>query len=67
MAESEKSDADLGLELLAKVRAFVDKHEITCAETIHQTDRVIVDATPFIQELVEIAGYCEFEDEEDDE
>lgn len=53
---------------LAKMKAiiqnFVEKHNITCAETIYQVDNVIVDAYDFIQELVELVGYKEREDDE---
>jgi hypothetical protein len=56
---------------MAKLRAivmnFVDKQDIWCAETIYQTDRVISNAYEFIQELVEIVGYKEDEDDSDDE
>ncbi len=55
---------------LARLRAivvdFVNKHDITCAETIYQMDDVIIDAYDFIHELVEEVGYKESDEEEDD-
>lgn len=55
---------------MAKLRAivmnFVDKQDITCVETIYQTDRVIENAYEFIQELVDIVGYKEYEDDRDE-
>jgi len=49
--------------LEVEVIAFRDKHDISCPETIYQTDRVIVDAYEFIERLVEIVGYKEEEEE----
>lgn len=52
--------------LRAIVVDFVNKHDITCAETIYQMDDVIIDAYDFIHELVEEVGYKESDEEEDD-
>lgn len=54
---------------LAKIKAiiqnFIEEQEISCAETIYQTDRVIVNAYEFIESLVEIVGYKEYEDDDE--
>lgn len=46
---------------LAKIKAiilnFVDDNNIYAPETISQTDRVIVNAYEFIEDLVNIVGY----------
>ena len=47
-----------------KCLEFVETQQITCQETIHQTDRVIENAYGFIEEVCEIVGYKEYEDEE---
>ena|SRR6218665_2285409 len=56
------------LRKLAKIKAtiqnFVDKYDISCAETIYQTDRVIENAYEFIHELVELTGYKETDDDD---
>lgn len=54
---------------LAKIKAiiqnFIEAQEISCAETIYQTDRVIINAYEFIESLVEIVGYKEYEDDDE--
>lgn len=54
---------------LAKMKAiiqnFVEKHDISCAEVIYQFDDVIENAYEFIQELVELVGYKETEDDDE--
>ncbi len=45
------------------IRAFIDAQNITCAETIYQTDRVIENAYEFLERLCDIVGYKESDDE----
>lgn len=45
--------------LLAHCRAFIEAQNITCAETVHQTDRVIENAYEFIEGICDIVGYKE--------
>lgn len=52
------------VKLLAIVRAFVEKHRISCAETIHQTDYVIEDAYGLIEDLCEVVGYYSYPEDE---
>lgn len=52
--------------IYAIVQDFIDKQDITCIETIYQTDRVIENAYEFIERLCNVVGYKEFEDDEDD-
>lgn len=54
----------VGVELEREVRAFIEKHNITCPEVIYQYDNVIIDAYEFIERLVDIAGYKQDEDED---
>lgn len=43
---------------------FIEKQRIGCAETVYQSDRVIKNASEFIEEICETVGY--YEDEEED-
>lgn len=56
-------DAGKGAQLLAIVRAFIEKQRIYCPETIHQTDRVIENAYGLIEDLVDVVGYLEDDEE----
>lgn len=44
--------------------AFIDKQEISCAEAVYQSDRVIENAFEFIEKICNIVGYWEDTDEE---
>jgi hypothetical protein len=44
-------------QMMAHVRAFIEKQRIDCAETVGQSDRVIVNAYEFIEGCCKIAGY----------
>lgn len=50
--------------LTAIVRAFVEKHEIGCAETIYQSDRVIENAYGLVENLVNVVGYFSHPDDD---
>lgn len=52
--------------LTAIVRAFVEKHCISCPETIHQTDYVIENAYSLIEELCDVVGYYQHPDDSED-
>jgi hypothetical protein len=43
-------------------RKFIADQQITCAETVFQTDRVALNAQEFIEGVCEIVGYHEDED-----
>lgn len=65
---------DRSEKLLELCERFVRDQKIRCEETIHQTDRVILNAPEFIEKVCEIVGYhndgqedSSYEDEEDDE
>ena len=45
---------------------FIKENDISCAETIYQTDRVIENAPEFIEGMCNILGYTKIEDEEDE-
>ena len=48
----------------SKIRAFIEKHNLTCPESIFQRDRPQEDAASLVAELCEIVGYKKVEDEE---
>ena len=39
------------------VKQFVAQNQISCAETIYQTDSVIASAYEFIEKLCDVVGY----------
>ena len=51
--------------LLKLCEQFVKDQAITCAETIYDSDRVIENAYSFIEDVCDIVGYDEFEDEDE--
>jgi len=50
--------------LLALVKKFIADNEISCAEAVHQTDKVIENAYEFIEQCCELVGYHEYPEEE---
>lgn len=52
-------------------KQFIEENEIGRCETVYQCDRVILNASEFIESICDIVGYIpsedEFEDEDDDE
>jgi CO dehydrogenase/acetyl-CoA synthase epsilon subunit len=51
-------------ELFELCKKFIEEQNIFCAETIYQSDRVIENAYEFIEDVCNIVGYVEDEDEE---
>lgn len=51
-------------ELWEHVKAFVDRQNITCSETVYQSDRVILNAYEFIDRACEIVGFAPCDDDE---
>jgi hypothetical protein len=47
-------------------RAFIAKQQITCAECVHQSDRVIENAYGFIEGVCNLAGYHKAPDEDNE-
>ena len=47
-------------ECLRLVDEFINDNEITCAEAVTQSDRVIINAYEFIEALCDVAGYWEY-------
>ena len=45
-------------------KGFVEKQEISCADTIHQCGWVIEHAYEFIEDVCNVVGYVEYKDEE---
>lgn len=43
---------------------FIDENRISCGEAIYQLDRVSENSLELIEDLCEIVGYHEYEDEE---
>lgn len=50
--------------IVKMVREFIDTQDISCAETIYQSDRVIENAYEFIEKLCDLVGYKKYEDDE---
>lgn len=46
---------------------FIEAQNISCAESVYQTDRVIENAYEFIEQVCDIVGYVDLEEEDDDE
>ena len=42
---------------------FINDQKIACAETVFQSDHVIVAAYEFIREICDIVGYAEYNDD----
>jgi len=49
------------------IKRFLETHNVTCAETIYQTDKVIENATGLIEDLADIVGYPKDKDEREDD
>ena len=45
-------------------KKYVAEQEISCAETIYQTDWVIENAYEFVEDVCNVVGYLPMEDEE---
>lgn len=43
--------------LLEHVRRFIQEHDITCSEAVHQVDEVSLDSLEFIEGCCDIVGY----------
>lgn len=57
------TEEEIRVEVVREVRAFIDKQDIGCADTIYQTDRVIENASEFIERLCDFVGYKESDDD----
>ena len=51
-------------ELYNLCKQFIQKHYIYCAETIYQSDRIIENATEFIEQICNVVGYEPLEDDD---
>jgi hypothetical protein len=50
-------------ELFLLCKNFVKDMQISCSETIYQSDKVIEEAYELIEQICEIVGYHEIQDE----
>lgn len=50
-------------DLLKLCKKFIHDQKITCSECVHQSDRVIENAYELIENICDIVGYCEVDDE----
>lgn len=57
VAIGQVQEAQTGLQLLAKVRAFIEKHSLGCPESLFQRDNPQIDALTVMGDLCEIAGW----------
>ena len=46
-------------QLIELCQKFIADNDITCAETVYQTDRVIENAYEFIEAICDLVGYHE--------
>lgn len=44
------------------VKGFIEREEITCADTIYQRDSLVIEASTFMERCVEIVGYTTHKD-----
>ena len=56
------NNSDSNVKLYALCKRFIADNEITCPETIYQTDRVSLNALEFIEQVCENVGYARVED-----
>lgn len=54
-------------QLWTACEAFIDEHDVSHPETVYQSDRVSEHALELVETVGEIVGWCEYEDDEDDE
>ena len=50
--------------IAAVVDEYIRENEITCGETIYQSDRISLSALELIEKLCDAAGYHEIEDDD---
>lgn len=43
---------------------FIEDNEISCSETIYQTDRVVEKSLEFIESICDIVGYRQFTEDD---
>jgi len=54
-------------ELWDVCQKFIKEQQITCAETIYQADRVIMNAFQFIEDICDVVGYVKDDDDTEDD
>ena len=52
-----RADMDKGIDLVAYIKEFIERHKVECAESIYQTDMLIEAAPAFMEKCCEIVGY----------
>lgn len=52
-------------ELLELCKSFINEQQITCAESVWQSDRVIENAYELIEKICNICGYYEYKEDEE--
>jgi hypothetical protein len=55
--------SDKSIELITLCKLFIDQNDISCSETIYQTDHVIENAYEFIEQVCDLVGYKKVENE----
>lgn len=53
--------------LWALCKKFIEDEKISCAESVYQTDSVIINAYELIEKICNIVGYHKYEDDENEE
>ena len=59
------NNSDSNVKLYSLCKKFIEDNEITCSETIYQTDRVAQNALEFIEQVCENVGFSYSDDDGD--
>lgn len=62
MREFHEATSNEHVDLWFAVKQFIEDNDISCEETIYQTDRVVENALDFIAKLANIVGYIEYDE-----
>lgn len=52
-------------ELFDICKEFIKENQITCSETIYQSDKIEANALDLVEQICELLGYYEEDEEED--
>lgn len=58
---------EIGRKLYKSAVIFIEKYEIGHAECIYQSDDIIINSTCLVEDVCDIVGYVDYEEDEDDE
>lgn len=58
---------EIGRKLYGVAVNFIEHYEIGCEEAVYQCDDIIINAPYLVEQVCDIVGYFDYEDDEDDE